>query len=70
MDLRNNQITIKELYNNVTAALILEKHIPLLINSNIFFLYPNMTLENLFRYFIGRVSQEHFEMIIRELEQI
>lgn len=68
MDLRNNQITVRELRSNPKAKEILDRELPGLLDMQIAAIYPSMTLEILLGF--SGVPQSKIDKVIAELEKI
>ncbi|MDF2567107.1 MAG: hypothetical protein K0R90_563 [Oscillospiraceae bacterium] len=70
MDLKNNQITVRELLANPKAKEILSREFPDLINSPLLGMARNMSLKNVLQLGGGRVPKEKIDRVLKELKSI
>lgn len=70
MDLRNNQITVREILANPKAKELLEREYPELLNNPMLGMFQNMTLENLLKYANGIVPQSKINQILDHLKTL
>lgn len=69
MDLKNKQITIRELLSNQRAHSVLSRHFAAVVNSPMANRFGNMTLQNAMHMGRRYLSTTQMEQILAELEQ-
>ena len=69
MDLRGNQITIRELLSNPNARRIGQQEFPQLMNPIALSMVGNMTLAQVMNAFGGEISIQKRERILTELKK-
>lgn len=70
MDLRNNQIKMRELFANPAAKKILMSSFPEFNNSFMLRMAENMSLASVIKMAGGRVKRERIEQAIAELQAL
>jgi len=70
MDLKNNQITVREILENPKAKEIIRRNYPDVLNNPMLGMFQNTTLESLLKYASGIIPQNKINQILLELEKI
>lgn len=70
MDLKNNQITVREILANPKAKEIVIKEYPELLKNPMIGMFQNMTLESLIKYAKGIIPQNKIDQIMNQLKSI
>ncbi len=70
MDLRNNQITVKELLDNPVARDIIQKRYPEAFRIPIVLQSGSMTLERAIKLISAYVPAKHIQEILKELKKL
>ena len=70
MDLRNNQITVRELLSNPRARAVLEKRFPHVMGRPIVAAAESLTLEQVIRLSAAYVPKGIHQETLRELQRV
>ncbi len=70
MDLKNNQITVRELLNNPASKKVLERRFPEAIGLPIVSMSGGLTLERALKLVAAYVPQNTIQETIRELQKL
>ena len=70
MDLRNNQITVKEILSNPKARGLLQKEFPMIMNPRFLHLVQNTSLQAVLEFGKTYVPQAKINHILSELKNI
>ena len=70
MDLKNNKITVAEMYENPGAKAILRRTFPELLNPFLFQVAKKMSLESTMKLAYARYDHEHMKSVLDALKAI
>lgn len=70
MNLRNNQITVRELLSNPNARTFLMREIPEIMNNPIIRTAGNLRLSEVMRYANGHMPRYRIEALINGLQRL
>lgn len=70
MDLKNNQITVREILSNPQAVALLHRELPNLANSPMLRMSQGLTLDSLLRLAKGKLPPQQVQRIMKELQEI
>ena len=68
LDLRNHQITVRELLSNPGARSLLQREFPMFINSPMLQMAQNMTLQSVLYIAKGNIPQSKLQQVLKQLE--
>lgn len=70
MDLKNNQITVKELLTNEKARRLIKRELPMALNSQYIMLVRNTTLAQIIEFSKGRFPKAKINRLLEELKKL
>lgn len=70
MDLKNNQITVRELLSNPQARRLLQSEFPMIVNSPLLQMAQNMTLQSVLYLAKGQIPQYKINQVLERLKEI
>lgn len=70
MDLRNNNITVREILNNPKAKQLLMKELSGYVNPQMLSFASGMTLNTVLRYAHGRIDNKKIDELIEKLKEM
>ena len=70
MDLKNNQITVREILSNPQAVALFHRELPALASSPMLRMSQSLTLESLLRLAKGNLPSQQIQRILKDLQEI